>query len=680
MPSTPVESRRKRRTTTSASRRRRTKSALTAKNDFFMHVNDAWLQRHAIPRAFASWGYGHLLYQRIDRQLHDFCRGTGDRSPSAMRLHHLYTSYMTVFDHPDTVTRHIAQRVHRVRELAGRAASATNEDAQVRQTLGVIATLDRMGCDAPLSWSVEVDSRHSDMRVSHLRESGISLGEKSHYIDRAHAGVRKQYVAMINTVAQKWRRCTGAMLDCTNVGEAVLYVETRLAERMYAPEEQRDPLKLYNAFDPRTPAFGHLVGGDTSRWSDYWTAMGLSARGPRKVIIDHVSYVRDLVRHVLCDTKCRACLPVYWWWKVMEASASFLRTLEPALFSFFERTLLGTKTRKPRWKRAVHLVNAELDVTLARRYVQHHVEHTLRAEVTQLAEMLRASFLRRLQNVKWMSPRTRERAIRKLRRMRFKIAHPGDATGWRREPRLTLDANDLCGNLSRLTEWGHQDELRREGQPVVAEIWEDAPQTVNAYYYPSRNEIVMPAAILQPPYFATSNTVAQNLGGIGATIGHEMTHGFDDEGRHYNEVGCLENWWTPADAKGFEQHKRSIVQQYGQLTAADRHVNGELTCGENIADMGGIMIAQDSLLRYCAEKGLEAAATDDMLRDFYRSYARSWCEHTRPQAMRERLLSDPHSPERHRVNAVLGRIPEFQRVFGITKKDAMYHPEPIDIW
>ena len=329
------------------------------------------------------------------------------------------------------------------------------------------------------------------------------------------------------------------------------------------------------------------------------------------------------------------------------------------------------------WQRAVHLVDAALGETLGRLYVVRHVAPALKAEVTKLAEVLRASFARRLRRVPWMSKRTKARALEKLRRMRFKIAYPDK---WHPEPDVCLRVDDVVGNLARLTEWGHGEALQREGRPVDAALWEDAPQTVNAYYYPSRNEIVMPAAILQPPYFTMGGSLAQNLGGIGATIGHEMTHGFDDEGRRYGPSGNLDDWWTEADSKGFETRRASIVQQYAALRAAGRPVNGELTCGENIADMGGLMIAQDSLKADCRERGLSATRTDAALREFYRYYARSWCDQTRDKAMRERLASDPHSPERFRVNAVLSRIPEFHRVHGVKEGDPMWHPEPIDIW
>ena len=654
-----------------ASRRRR-----DATVDFFETVNGEWLQRNAIPPEYASWGRGHVLSKEVDRRLLHLCceppaaadtpentpedtpENTPEIAAATWRLRTLYTSRIANDDAAaQRAILHTLQRVQSIEDLHEK-----------------IATLDRLGHDAPLTWSVEVDARNSNYRASHVGESGVSLGEKSHYTEPEFEEIRQKYVAMIDAIAERSQvQVEPAHRGPLSAGRSVLWVETRLARLMYAPEERRDPLRLYNAFDRRS-RFG---GGAAGAWRRYWNTLGLPGAGPRKIIVDHPEYV-DKAFALLSSRECRRHLPWYWWWKVVETSAPFVRALEPPYFDFFERTLLGTQRRKPLWQRAVHLVDGALGDTLGRLYVQRHVVATLKSEVTALVEVLRASFAERLRRVPWMSAATKQHALAKLRRMRFKVGYPSK---WHPEPDVCLRVDDVVGNLAQLTEWEHGEELRREGRRIDDELWDDAsPQTVNAYYYPERNEIILPAGILQPPYFTAGGSLAENLGGIGATIGHEMTHGFDDEGRRYGPSGNLRDWWTAEDSRGFEQRRESIVRQYSALRAAGRAVNGELTCGENIADMGGLMIAQDSLLRDCRARGCDAMQTDVALREFYKHYAISWCEHTRDAAMRERLTSDPHSPERFRVNAVLSRVPEFRRLHGVKEGDAMWHPEPIDIW
>ena len=638
----------------------------TERQDFFESVNGQWLRDHPIPSDYSSWGHGALLNQRVDRQLLALCR-----------------EHVSAQDGDDTTDATIDARLWRLRTLY--TARVANDDAKgLRATARVlervlrmkdlheqIATMIRLGYDAPLSWSVSVDSRNSEYYASHVSESGISLGEKDHYISKDFASIREKYVATIDTIAERMqvqlepattaRRC---MLHTP--GRSVLWVETRMARLMYSPTERRDPLRLYNAYTTRFTV--------SAGWRRFWKALGAA---PKKVIVDHPEYV-DGVLALFATPACRRHLPWYWWWKVTESNAPFIRAFEPPMFDFFNRLLFGQRRRKPLWQRAIHLVDSSLGESLGRLYVRRHVPAELRSVVESMVEMLRSSFRARLRNLAWMSDATRERALEKLDAMRFKVSHP---TRWHREPDVCFRADDVVGNLGELAEWDHREELRYEGKRVVPELWDGAtPQTVNAYYYPDRNEIVLPAAILQSPYFDVKASLAKNLGGIGATIGHEMTHGFDDEGCKYDARGNLRDWWTAEDAARFEEKKKSVVKQYSALKAAGKSVNGELTCGENIADLGGMAIAQDALLQHCREQSMSTTKIDAQLREFYTQYARSWCEQSRDEYMRERLTSDTHSPERFRVNAVLSRVPEFHRVFHVRPGDPMYYPDVIDIW
>lgn len=548
----------------------------------------------------------------------------------------------------------------------------------------LLAFLVRNGLDSPIGCTVGPDSRDSAHNVTYLSEGGLSLGEKTHYLDPEHATTRKHYVALINDIAYTMFGDISAPGDVvTTPGESVLRVETELASHMFAPEERRNPIHLYNPFGPRSrflPRASDRHSARTKRasWRRFWD--GLAGPQPTKVVVDHPAYA-DAAVQILCRAQRRGRLGWYVWWKTVEWAGRFMPKINTKLFAFFDKRLNGQRRITPEWRRAVYLVGGVYDSTMSRLYMAAHLPDpdALRTRLVRMCELLRSCFERRLERLAWMTPRTRRLAVAKLRAMQFELVAP---RAWAPEPDTPVSADaDIIRNLRRLGEWQHRYERSRDGTPVDLDLWIDAtPETVNAFYYPEQNRVVVPAGTLAPPYYDLDASLAHNLGGIGATIGHEMTHGFDDEGRLYDARGNLRDWWTPDDAHQFSVRRAAVVKQYSQLHETGKAVNGELTCGENIADIGGLAIAQDALMDDCRRRDLRQPDVDRELTAFYTQYAKAWAEKCTPEYMRERLDSDPHSPERHRVNVVVGRMPEFKRLFGVRPGDPMHDPSPIDIW
>ena len=362
--------------------------------------------------------------------------------------------------------------------------------------------------------------------------------------------------------------------------------------------------------------------------------------------------------------------------------------MEKHHFNFYNKIINGQKKRKPLWKRGFHFVDSLASEAISRIYIENNLIYfrKIKSEITELTTLMKKSFEKRLINLPWMTSKTKKYAIKKLHALQFKLVFP---TKWENN----LNNNNFIKKLSSThyvknclvcSELYNNIYIEKENRNYEPSSWHDiSPHIVNAYYIPTHNEVIIPAAILQPPFYSNKTVSnvdiwwAKTLGSIGATIGHEMTHAFDDEGSKYDKDGNIYDWWTKEDTQKFKIHCKSIEKQYSSFEVLKgKYLNGKLTCGENIADMGGIMIAQDTLLEKYKTKEIQ----DKLLKIFYEEYAISWCGKLRKEYMRELLLTDPHSSYKFRVNGVLSRIPEFQRIYQINKNDNMYFPEKITIW
>jgi len=412
-------------------------------------------------------------------------------------------------------------------------------------------------------------------------------------------------------------------------------------------------------------------------WSAWTTELGIN--NAANVIVSQPSYLKAL--GVAVNE-----LPVDAWKPYLKASllngfAPFLnKSLVDAEFGFYRATLAGVKEQQPRWKRAVNALNGNLGELLGKMYVERHFKPEAKTRMDALVANLREAYRQGIDKLEWMGPETKKEAQAKLAKFTRKVGYPNK---WRDYSRLEIKRDDLVGNLMRAYAHENAYQLSKVGKPIDPEEWGMTPQTINAYYNPVRNEIVFPAAILQPPFFNLDADDAANYGGIGAIIGHEMGHGFDDQGRRFDATGALRDWWTKTDETEYQKRATILVGQYNEFEPLpDLHINGELTLGENLADLTGLVIARQAYL--LSLKGQQPPVIDQIPADqrFYMGWAQSWRAKERDDALRQQVLTDVHSPEMFRANGAVRNIAEFYAAFGVKEGDKLFLPadKRVKIW
>ena len=615
--------------------------------DFFQYANGGWLRDHPIPPDQASWGSISLLKERnrlvLKEILEDSAASGAPPGSLQQKLGDFYASGM------DT----------RAIERAG--------TAPLRPALGRIdAIRDGRGLAAAIAWAhlegagpgfhfrVDQDDRRSTEEIAQFAQGGTTLPDRDFYLaqDDRSREIRAQY---LEHVARMFGLLGERPLLARAHAGIVLGMETRLAGASMTRTERRDPRAVYH---PMTLAeLGALAPGFD--WASYCATLGLKAD---RVLVRQPGFFREL-------SAMARDLPLAQWrtylrWHALDASAGQLGpAFEREHFAFFGGTLGGIRTMPERWKRVQDAADHALGDALGRLYVDRAFPRGARARALELVANLRAALGERLRGLEWMGPATRAAALDKLAALDVKIGHPDR---WRDYAGLEVSRTDYAGNVIRARTHAFRRDLARLGRPVDRGEWHMTAPTVNAYYNPQMNEIVFPAGILQPPFFDPGGDDAVNYGAIGAVIGHEMIHGFDDQGRRYDAQGNLRDWWTEGDSRAFEVRADQLARQFERIEVLPGlHLNGRLTLGENIADLGGLKLAF-AAFRKAAEgrpRPADAGGPGPEQR-FFLGYAQAWRYQAREETVRTRVLTDPHAPPRFRVNVPLSDLPEFAQAFG----------------
>jgi len=526
----------------------------------------------------------------------------------------------------------------------------------------VLADLHRLGAFAGFYFGVEQDDKASTRYAMVLAQGGLGLPDRDYYVKEDPKS--KELLAAYRAHVAKVFALAG--LDPRDA-DRVLARETRLAKASMTRVEQRDPNAIYHAMTPvqlRAAAPGFPA-------DLYLKGLGLPA--PDRFIVRQPAFLAELgrmVRDVPADQ-----WRIYLRWTLLRHAAPGLpAAFEQEAFAFYGTRLQGTTAQHPRWKRVMFAADRGLGEALGKLYVQRAFPASSKTKVREMVENLREALGTRIDHLEWMSAPTKAKARQKLAAMRVKVGYP-DA--WRDYALLEVKRQPYVLNLLEARRFEFQRRLAKLEKPIDRNEWEMTPQTNNAYYSPTMNEIVFPAGILQPPYFDASADDAVNYGNIGATIGHEMTHGFDDEGRQYDADGNLRSWWTAGDEKAYNARAELVVKQFDTFEPLPGlHVNGRLTLGENIADLGGLKIAWDAWK--LSQKGKAQVGKIDGFtpeQRFFLGYAETWRTLTREEAARLRVVTDPHSPAKFRVNGPLTNLPEFYEAFGCQDGDPMKRPE-----
>ena len=638
-------------------------------DDLFRHVNGAWLDSAEIPEDRSVYGTFHRLRDEAEAQLRVIveaaaARAADGESPAdseSRKVGDLYNSFLDEKTVEELGARPIADQLALVETITDRA-----------DLIRVLGTLDRSGTGGPFGYFVNGDAKQSDRYVMYLNQGGLSLPDESYYREDTFAEIRTAYVAHVEKML--------SLVDHPEPADAaarIMALETRLATTHWDRVTNRDATKTYTkldraALDALIPEFD---------WTAWLAAVDIPESAFAEVVVRQPSFFTDLGRAL-------AEVPIADWktwlsWRVVHSAASLLSSaFVEENFAFYGRTLTGAPQLRERWKRGVGMVEGALGEAVGKLYVEEHFSPEAKSRMVELVANLVEAYRQSITTLDWMSEETRTRALEKLDRFTPKIAYPDT---WRDYSPLKIVPGDLVGNVRRAGEYELAREIAKVGGPVDRNEWFMTPQTVNAYYNPLMNEIVFPAAILQPPFFDATVDDAANYGAIGAIIGHEIGHGFDDQGSKYDGDGNLQDWWTDADRAEFEKRTARLIEQYDVLEPRQtpgHHVNGALTVGENIGDLGGLSIAYAAYR--IALDGAEPPEIDGLTGDqrFFISWAQGWRGKGRDTEVIRRLALDPHSPEEFRCNAVVRNITEFHQAFGVTPDDELWLDEDarVHIW
>lgn len=629
--------------------------SIRVQDDFYTHVNGKWLKNTEIPADKSSWGSFNELAEKSLNQLHSIIDAESKKTdlPTGsikQKIVDYYASYM------DEATLEKLGITPLNPEFA-RIDAMKNK----KELASLIAYLSMIDVGVPLELGIGQDSKDSTKVVAGLDQGGLGLPDRDYYLkdDEKLKTTREKYVAYI----EKMLTMSGDVAAKKHAGE-ILALETEIAKIQWTKVENRDPVKTYN---PLTLSKLKLLAPNFD-WNRYLIDSTLKGKTPY-LVIGQPSYVKGFDR-LLAKTPLDVW-KVYFKWHVLNGFASQLsKTYVDERFAFYGTTLRGVPENEVRWKRAVKTVEGKVGEGLGQLYVEQYFPAANKVRMEKLVDNLIIAYRQSITTLDWMGAASKKEAQKKLDKMVVKIGYPNK---WRDYSNLEIKKDDLIGNTMRATRFESQRYINKLGKPVDREEWGMTPQTVNAYYNPSMNEIVFPAAILQPPFFNADADDAVNYGGIGAVIGHEISHGFDDQGSQFDEVGNLRNWWTKDDHKNFAAKTKALITQYNAYSPVKGYnVNGELTLGENIADNSGLAIAYKAY--QLSLGGKPAPVLDGLTGDqrLYFGWAQVWRSKTREAQEIVYLKSDPHSPSKFRGDGAVANQPPFYDAFGVKEGDKMY--------
>lgn len=637
-------------------------TAVRPQDDFFAYANGGWLQRTEIPEDKSSWGSFHIVHEKSLKQLRTIVQEV-----SALEAGNSATAKIAAFYRAWLNEKEIEERALRPIIAEWNAI----DQARSRQDIiSLFALFNSIGVDSPINFWVDQDARESTRYIVYLTQSGLGLPDRDYYFDSSERGQNiltayQSYIATILGLA--------GSPDPEAAAARVLALETRLANHHWTKIDNRDSEKTYNK---------HSASATATLLGDYGFAQftGLVGIGEQDAyIVRQPSYFAALGK--LTTAVELASWQDYLRLNLLTSFAPYLpKRFENAHFEFYNRTLSGQPAQQARWKLAINSLNENVGELLGQLYVAKYFPPEAKQRMTALVDNLIEAYRASINNLDWMGDATRQKALAKLDQFTPKIGYPDK---WKDYSTLIVNETDLVGNIKRARMFNHNLQVDKLGKPVDRSEWFMAPQRVNAYYNPGMNEIVFPAAILQPPFFNLNADDAINYGGIGGVIGHEIGHGFDDQGSKYNGEGNLQNWWTDADRRHFEGRTRRLVEQYGQYEPLPGlPINGELTLGENIGDLGGLSIAHDAYLRSLADKPAPVLDGYTGEQRVFLGWAQVWRVKRRPELSERLIKTDPHSPPRYRVNGVVSNIDSFYKAFDIGPRDQLYlAPEQrVKIW
>lgn len=633
---------------------------VAAKQDFFRFVNGSWMQNTEIPADKARWGSFDELRENAEKQVLEIVRELAvtehSKNSDAQKIADLYKSFLN------------EPLINTLGLNPLRGDLARIEQVRSHSQLPTLwGELQRYRFGTPVAVYVGQDQRQSDQYITGASQAGLGLPDRDYYLkdDEKSLELLAKYRNFIQTIWQ-----LAGFEQPEQAAEHIIAIETQLAQLQWSRIQNRDRDATYNKVT--IAGLQELAPG--FNWAEFLDAAELGKVG--ELVVRQPSYFTGFA-------KLQAEVPVEQWktyltFHLLRSNASNLS--EPfvqASFDFYGKTLSGLQEQRTREQRAVNVVDGSLGFMVGKQYVDRYFKPEAKERMDHLIENLRAAFKDAINDLEWMSAETKVEAQAKLAKFNTKIGYPDV---WRNYDCLTIEANDLIGNLRRSSECEYQRMITRLGQPVNRDEWGMTPQTVNAYYSSTMNEVVFPAAILQPPFFNVDADDAVNYGAIGGVIGHEFTHGFDDQGRRSDGNGNLRDWWTAEDANQFRERAQRMIDQYDAFNPIDNlHVQGALGLGENIADLGGLTVAYRAYQNATKDQPKQTIAGFTPEQRFFIGWAQVWRIKFRDEALRQQVITGPHSPGMYRVLGVLSNMPEFYEAFDVQEGDGMHRKEDVRV-
>lgn len=624
--------------------------------NFYLFAAGNWINNNPVPSTESRWGSFNVLFEENNKKLkailEEAMSNKDKKKGSVEQL--VGDFYYAAMDSNKVEQLGFSPVQPELDEIDALTDKAALKDLITRNQL--------TGGQGIFGFYVGQDSKNSEVYIAYLTQSGLGMPDRDYYLnaDEKSTETREAYREHV----QKMFELIGSTADEAGAAaQTVLDVETKLAEISMTRTERRDVEKTYNKMKVEE------LSAMTSEmnWNEFFDK--IEAKGVKEVVVRQPDFVKKA-------DQLLASVPLESWktylkWHVIDQAAPYLHSaVVEQNFEFFGKTLRGTKELKPRWKRSMNAVNSYLGEPLGKLFVERHFPDSSKKEVANMVENLRAVYKERVRQLDWMSEETKEKALEKLDAFNYKIGYPDK---WEDYSSVDISPENFYRNIKNTSKFAYMDMVEKLGQPVDKDEWFMTPQTVNAYYSSSHNEIVFPAGILQPPFYNKDADPAVNYGGIGGVIGHEFTHGFDDQGSKFDAAGNLNNWWTEEDRKRFEAKANVVVEQFNTYEPLDSmHINGHLTLGENLADLGGLTLAYHAMEKFYEgkEKPKNIDGFDHRQR-FFLGWVNVWKNSITEEELRNRIITDPHSPGEYRVMGPLSNMKEFSEAFGCSPGDPM---------
>ncbi len=631
-------------------------SAIRPQDDFYHYANGGWIKKNTIPPEESRWGSFIILRHTTEKQLHamvlDMLEKKSHKKGSPEQLiADFYTSAMNLKRRNALGTKPLTPWLSEVRAISSK-----------EELLETIGRMHHMGIAVPWEFYIDQDSKNSAKYLLHLTQDGIGMPDRDYYLSQAaeQTRVREAYVRHIKKILALSGMKKSAVLHAADI---IIKIETRLARASMPKEDTRDSEKTYHK---RTPAQLQKEVPQVS-WTHYFKQLGAS--GISELIVAQPDFFKEVGRMI--ESISLEDWRVYLEWHIINESApllseAFVRTS----FDFYGKTLTGSKQMRSLWRRSLGAVNGNLGEALGKMYVERHFTRQAKQRMEVLVKDLFVAYEDRIKSLDWMTPETKKKAAGKLHSMNYKIGYPVKFDTYKG---VEVRPDDFFGNITRSHEYHHKKGMRRLKKPVDRKEWFMTPQTVNAYCQFNLNEIVFPAAILQPPFFDLTGDDAVNYGAIGAVIGHEITHGFDDQGSKFDAKGNMRTWWSTTDRNRFTKKSEVMVKQFNAYEVAPGvKANGQLTLGENIADLGGASIAFDAYMKRLKITGRKDIDGFTPEQRFFLGFAQAEQEIARPEFTKMANVVDPHSAAPLRVNGPVSNLEAFYKAFSLKKGDKLY--------